>query len=188
MLADDAAVIVVALSPQEADRVLARDRFDLVLLDLSFRGNATTGLDLLDSIHSSEPTAHVIILSMYDDQNLQENVRRKGARGFVSKSAPPSQVREALRAVDTGGVWFPKSASSHRLTPRQWTIVNELSAGKSEKEVAKVLGVAVRTVEFHLAKAREAIGARTTGELLSHCAALGSLLETPPRRCPDRTP
>lgn len=176
ILAGVANSIEVALTVEDAVSSFVREHCNILLLDLSFRGSDLSGFDLLDRLSPLDPDSRIIILSMYDDYWMREEARKRGAMGFVSKSEPKAALLEAIRAVEEGNRWFKSGRSAKRLTARQFRIVRELAVGKSEKEAADILGIAVRTVEFHLATARVSLGARSTGELLTMCSQMGLLL------------
>lgn len=165
---------LTAFSLGAARALLAESRFDVVLLDLSFRGSGENGFSLLDEIVLSELRVPVVILSAFDDPLVQAEARRRGAAGFLSKAATAQQVVEAVETVIHGTQWFRDPYDQSALTPRQLSVICSIASGNSEKEVAKSLHIALRTVEFHLRNARQALSARTTAELISSCTRMGT--------------
>lgn len=171
------ALVTLATSSDELRSCLARTTFDLILLDLSFKGSDVSGFDLLREVMANSSKAPVVVLSMHDDRHVQESSRQAGARGFVSKMAQSEELIEAVNTVAAGGTWFRiPSLAEHPITSRQIQIVKLLAEGSSEKEIADLLGVAVRTVEFHVAAAKRTMEARSTNELIRKCLDRGLFL------------
>lgn len=173
-LAKIAALVTLATSLDELRSCLASATFDLILLDLSFKGSDLSGFGLLREVTANSSRAPVVVLSMHDDGYVQESSRLAGAQGFVSKMAQSEQLIEAVNTVAAGGTWFRIPARAERpITSRQIQILKLLSEGSSEKAIAALLGIAVRTVEFHVGAAKRAMGARSTIELIRMCLDRG---------------
>jgi DNA-binding NarL/FixJ family response regulator len=118
-------------------------------------------------IHKLSPNTEVLILTMHDSELLVQEVLDAGARGYILKDDADrtliaavdalrrhkpylsSRVSEAARSAG-GGTESDRSSRS-RLTPRQREILQLLAEGKSNKEVAGVLGISVKTAETHRA-------------------------------------
>ena len=143
--------------------------FDLVLLDLALPGlGKFSGLRrLLDLL----PDTPIVIVTASDSRNDVVRAIEIGARGYVPKSTPAPIMLSALRLVLSGGVYMPasmfrRSAAAGRearprglsepgegqpaLTPRQREILSRIAEGKSNKEIAQLLGIAEGTVKVHV--------------------------------------
>jgi len=125
------------------------------------------------------------MVSMFDGPELQDEARRNGASGFVSKMAIGRGMVEASRVVLAGGTAFHQTATSrHALSLRQLQVSEELQRGLHEKEIATKLGLSVRMVESHLHEAKKTLKARSLMELVAIFVRRGYQLL--PRRWIDK--
>ena len=88
--------VELAATPQEARAVIARERPDSVLLDLTFETGTADAYELLSELTSSEPPVPVLVSTVRDTLTDRVEVVRRGGRGFVTKSLPPEQVIDQL--------------------------------------------------------------------------------------------
>jgi DNA-binding NarL/FixJ family response regulator len=138
---------------------------DVAVLDIGMP--LLNGVEATRQIHKLSPNTEVLILTMHDSELLVQEVLDAGARGYILKDDADrtliaavdalrrhkpylsSRVSEAARSAG-GGTESDRSSRS-RLTPRQREILQLLAEGKSNKEVAGVLGISVKTAETHRA-------------------------------------
>ena len=141
-----------------------------ILLDADVSGS--TGSDLLNEL-GHRVTAPIVIMA--DDANVEMAVSamKKGAKDFMAKplvaDAVAGRVREALAEKRPGNGSSPNVVSvpgGDRLTPREREVLQRISAGASNKEAGRQLGISPRTVEVHRARIMEKIGARNTADLV----------------------
>lgn len=162
------ATVSIVTSPEGVFSALRETAFELLVLDISFRGSGTTGFHILRDCRNKLPNMPILIVSMFDDPVLQEAARREGASGFISKTETGSRLKAAAGALLGGQTWFVHHADPIlSVTPRQEEIISRLASGRSEKEVASDLGITLRTVEFHIERAKKSLGAHSIGELVS---------------------
>ena len=83
VLADIPAEVELSFTPEKARTQLLQRNFDLRVLDISFRGSEITGFDLLREAHQSLPALPVLMVSMFDGPELQDEARRNGASGLA---------------------------------------------------------------------------------------------------------
>jgi two-component system nitrate/nitrite response regulator NarL len=130
-----------------------------VLLDLRMTGMA--GLALLTQLKRLHPELPALVLSSSEDPEDVRRVLKAGARGYCPKSANPSTVIAALQLVLSGEIYVPPfmamAAEAEAappepsgLTPRQHEVLQALCSGKSNKEIARVLGMQEKTVKGHV--------------------------------------
>jgi DNA-binding NarL/FixJ family response regulator len=165
----------VARDADSALQLLARSgNVDLVLADQRLPG-PMDGLALLERAGRISPTAGRVLISGSDDPRLADQARRIGAMGFLPKSLTPTQWLAALHAVLAGEPWFPSRTSALRpgLTPRQALILERIAEGKTNKLVARELGVAERTVKYHLAEIFSRLEATSRAEAVARASAKG---------------
>ncbi|PKR55201.1 response regulator [Thalassospira marina] len=139
---------------------------DLVLLDLHMPGmNGFTGLFTL---RASYPDIPVTIVSASQDLPVVRRAIEYGAAAFVPKSAPVEQIGDAMRAVLDGEMWMPDWARDSientpadsensdiarkisQLTPQQLRVLNMLTEGKLNKQIAYELDVTEATIKAHV--------------------------------------
>ncbi|RCK18893.1 response regulator [Thalassospira lucentensis] len=139
---------------------------DLVLLDLHMPGmNGFTGLFTL---RASYPDIPISIVSASQDMPVVRRSIEYGASAFVPKSAPVDQIGLAVKTVLDGGMWMPDWARDAmengpaddeatnlaekigQLTPQQLRVLNMLTEGKLNKQIAYELDVTEATVKAHV--------------------------------------
>jgi DNA-binding NarL/FixJ family response regulator len=153
---------------------------DLILLDLYMPG--VTDLDLLSEVCNSYPQIPVIILSATDDARVMQRVIDRGAAGFIPKSAAHAVMSSAIQLVLSGGVYIPPAmvhqpeadaagiparmtpVSQLELTPRQIEVLKLLGEGKSNKTIARELGLSAHTVKIHVTAIFKALGVNNRTE------------------------
>lgn len=161
----DAAVLSVS-SVTEALQILKRDGdVGLVLLDIHLRGE--DGFNALKVIGEKFPTTACIMISGDEQEGVAPRVIAAGASGFIPKSFTADEMIAAIRQVLNGDVFVPSPAQqsavateSTSLTLRQLEVISMLGRGFSNKEIARALDVAERTVKAHVSAVFEALNVR----------------------------
>jgi DNA-binding NarL/FixJ family response regulator len=136
----------------------------LALLDLNMPG--ADGCAALRSIVQQRRTLPVVVLSASEKRDDMQQVLDAGALGFIPKTATPAVILSALRLVLAGGVYVPpemiRSSESEisspdrttsGLTPRQLEVLARVVEGKSNKAIARELGLTEGTVKAHVTAA-----------------------------------
>ena len=159
----DAAVLSVS-SVQEAKQILLRDAdVGLVLLDIHLRGD--DGFNALKVIGEKFPTTACIMISGDEQEGIAARAVAAGASGFIPKSFTADEMVAAIQQVMAGDVFVPvsttaPSSESGALTLRQMEVITMLGRGCSNKEIARALDVAERTVKAHVSAVFEALNVR----------------------------
>lgn len=155
-----------AASGAEAIALAGQCDPDVVVLDVSMPGG--TGLEVIGEVRHAAPRARVLILSVHDEAEYVLQAVRAGAHGYLRKDSSPSELRDAVRAVDRGESFFsPAMAmrltdavrveSDRRsrvskialLTGRERDVLEGIANGQTNKEIAARHGISPRTVETH---------------------------------------
>lgn len=161
-------VCAEATDGRDAVEKTAKLKPDVAVLDIGMP--LLNGVEATRQIHKSSPRTEVLILTMHESDDLVQQVVEAGARGYILKD---DADRVLLAAVDAlrlhkpyfspriSGVVAPEELSDSsrdavkttrsRLTPREREILQLLAEGKSNKEVATILGISVNTAEAHRA-------------------------------------
>ncbi len=145
------------------------DDLDLILLDLNMPG--MHGLNGLITLRNEAPTIPVVIVSAEQDKQIVLQAITYGAVGFITKSSPRSQMTEAIEQILNGNVYLPpdiirtqKSPSGRRsseapsfppellqaLTRKQMLVLERMTKGESNKQIAYTLDIAETTVKAHV--------------------------------------
>jgi len=171
----DVEVVGEAGNAEEAEREVEACRPTLVLMDVGMRD--VNGIDLTARLLARHPSLHVLMLSMYDNPEYVQRALQAGARGYVLKDAPASEIVAAIAAVAGGGT-FLSPAVSKRLfrnqTPRpvlslrESQILSGLARGLSSKQLAKELDLSVRTVEAHRQNIKRKLNLAGQAELIKY--------------------
>ena len=141
-----------------------------LLLDMKIPG--TQGLDGLREIRRSFPTLTIIIVSMLDFCESVDQVIRLGANGFIAKTTPKDRMIEAINAILAGEqVIISEHDVKGRIefSPRQFDTLRLLVQGKTNKEIAELLGISHATVREHVSHIFQQLNAenRTQAALLA---------------------
>lgn len=163
---------------------------DVILMDISMP--KMNGFVALDKILHQRPQSKIIALSMHNEQEYIDAIRRGGAQGYVFKDVTTEQLTQAILRVIGGKTCFPQPANDHGddrlagsetvgvsldvLTRREREVFFLVVAGRSTREVASLLAMSAKTAENHRGKVLKKLGAANTVELI-HFAAKRGLLE-----------
>lgn len=168
-------------------------RPDLVLLDLQLPGPAGSdpapgqppalhGLELALTLQRELPRTRVVVLSARTDADTVRAALRAGASAYVTKDVALEQLAQALRGLGDGRRWLSPEIThtlaeaerpGPRLTPRQRDVLTLLAGGRSNKEIARQLGVSVKTVEYHRAELITRLDLHDVASLTRYAVANG---------------
>ena len=152
---------------------------DFIVADVSMPG--LNGIDALRAMRREGLDVPVIFLTMHTEPAYARRALEAGAAGYVLKHAAPQELLQALQAAAQGGIYISHEIAAEvlaapgqrtdrdpasGLTPRQREIIALLVEGRSAKEIARLLDISHRTVEYHKYQAMEALGVATNAELI----------------------
>jgi DNA-binding NarL/FixJ family response regulator len=154
---DDVEVVDAVGDGETAVRRSAELAPNVVLMDLNMPG--LPGLEAIRRIVARTPSPAVLVLTMVDDDDTVTAALRVGARGYLLKGAVQEEVLAALRTVAGGGVVFGAGAAQRvlagdrrigDLTPRESEVLALVADGRSNTEIARELGLSLKTVQNHV--------------------------------------
>lgn len=165
-----------------------RLRPDAIVADISMP--LLNGIGVAQRLKKAANPAKIILLTMHADPTLATQGFKSGASAYVLKASPVSEIVTAIQESLRGHVYISPAVAgdmlgeltrsrqqpamlARELTPRQREVLQLLAEGKSPKEIAAILNVSPRTVEFHKYRIMETIGARTIAELTRYAVAHG---------------
>ena len=159
---------------------------DVILMDLNMPEMG--GLTATEMVIEQRPGTRVLVLSMHDSPEYISSALAHGAMGYVLKDVPTDEIKLAIDAVMRGekylctgaaGSLEPKSNGAREaLTGREQTILLQLAQGNSNKDVAIVLEISVRTVETHRKNIKRKLGISSTAGLTRYAMEHGVLQGT----------
>jgi len=160
-------VCAEAVDGREAVEKAVRARPDVVILDIGMPG--LNGLEAARRIRKEAPGSEILILTMHDSEQVVQEVLAAGARGYVLKSDAGRDLVRAVEALSNHKTFFTPSVTEMvlqtylgggtgaaepgeaplLLTPREREVIQLLAEGRTNKEVADILRISVRTAETH---------------------------------------
>ncbi|OXC73972.1 response regulator [Caballeronia sordidicola] len=176
-------VVGEASNMPEALSVMERLRPHLVLTDLSMKGGS--GVALTREIRVRRPEMHVLVLSMHNNAEYMAEARAAGASGYVLKDAPATEIIAAIYTILGGGSYFndhlkqtaalPKKSlapdsvrylQTKKLTPREQELLRDIADGLSNKQIAVLHELSIRTVETHRMSIKRKLDIEGQAELI----------------------
>lgn len=151
----------------------------MILLDVRMPGG--DGFELLELLQRDRPGIRVLLLSASATHAEVNLARRKGAVGYLSKSAEGADIVTAIRTILNGGTSFAAgepgmdSGSPTTLSARELDVLRHLGRGLSNQELGRVLGISETTVKAHLRAVFVKLEAADRAEAVSRAYQLGLL-------------
>jgi two-component system, NarL family, invasion response regulator UvrY len=167
-----------AANASEAIEQVAREHWDLVVLDITMPGR--TGLEALKEIKAIKPNMRVLVLSVHSEDQFAVRVLKAGASGFLNKDSAPEELVKAVRKVLAGGRYVsaslaeklafnldhPNDQPLHQtLSDREFQVLRMIGSGKTVSEIAVELGLSVKTVSTYRSRILEKMQLSTNAEL-----------------------
>ncbi len=165
-------------------------RPDLILLDISMP--LLNGLEAARQLTKLVPESKVIILTMHASPTYATEAFQAGASGYLLKRSAASELSQAIQSVLQGrqyltplitkdvldSVFKPSTGergtpASTALTPRQREVLQLVAEGRGTKEIATILSVSVKTVEFHRSRIMQQLDIHTTADLTKYAITHG---------------
>ncbi len=161
---------------------------DIILMDISMP--LMNGLEAARQLKRVVPQTKIIFLTMHGDVSYVKEAFRVGASGFLIKRSAAPELLTAIHEVLKGRTYVtplvtkdmlesffeptaPLDKLACKLTPRQREVLQLVAEGHSNKEIATILSVSTKTVEFHKYNLMQALGIRTTAELTQYAMRHG---------------
>lgn len=185
-----ATVVATASSAEEALVMIDRVACDLVLLDIGLpRGD---GIWCARAMRARLPEQRILVLSMHSDEHILRDALEAGVNGYVLKSASFDEVKRAITDVHAGhthieprlaGVLLgrsrlrstpaPAADAAKILSARERDVLTHIASGKTNQEVADLLGLTVNTVKAHLKSIYRKLDVSDRVQVVLHAIRLG---------------
>jgi DNA-binding NarL/FixJ family response regulator len=177
----DLEVVGEASDGQEAIAVVGKLDPDVVLMDIAMPGLG--GIETTIELKKQGHRAKVLIMSQYEDREYVRRLLKAGVSGYVLKKSAGSALAGAIRAVHRGGLVLDPEVARvamaeagpavegggdpyDSLTDREKQVLKLVAEGRSNKEVADVLGISVKTAMSHREHVMEKLGVHNRTELV----------------------
>jgi len=161
-------------------------RPDVVVLDLSMPGMSGVAA-AREMKRAALPTA-IVALTRHDDDAYVQELLEAGARAYVLKQSPSTELLSAIRVAVDGGLYLDsglppvdtprdprRRATTPRATERETEVLRLIARGHSNKDIASTLNISIKTVEVHKANAMRKLGLRGRTDVVRYAVMNGWL-------------
>jgi len=161
----DMLLVSEAATGSESIQKFREHQPDVTLMDL--RLPDMSGIDALSAIRAEFPEARVVMLTTFEgDVEIQRSLEA-GARGYLLKSMPPTELVEGIRQVYVGKKRIPSQLAAQlaehlgdeALTPREIEVLQHIANGNRNRDIADLLFITEETVKVHIKHIMEKLGA-----------------------------
>jgi len=155
---------------------------DVIVVDVSMP--LLNGIEAARRIHKTSEKIKIVFLSMHPDIGYVTEAFRAGGSAYVSKISAGAEILTAVRSALQGKTYLSpsidpaalearvergqRSRQAPKLSSRQREVLQLVAEGRNTKEIAQILHVSPRTVEFHRHRIMEALGLHVTAELVQY--------------------
>ena len=163
-------------------------RPDVIVADISMP--RLNGIEAARQIKKTDQNIKIVFLTMHPDATYASNAFEAGASGFVLKHSAPSELITAIHEAMKGQTYVtpliagdlirtyqgggsPEKELFRKISPRQQEILQLLADGKSAKEIASILDLSTRTVEFHKYRMMQQLDIKTSAQLVQYAVRHG---------------
>ncbi len=183
--APDMEVVGEAATGEEAISLAAALQPDVILMDVKMPG--LNGIEATRRILHTSPHISILVVTMFEDDDLVFAALRAGARGYLLKGASRQEIFGAIRTVHAGGSLMQPAVTDRlveridrgggpdagNLTPRELEVLPLLARGLKNAEIAQRLFISERTVKFHVGSILAKLGADNRTEAVTIAAHRG---------------
>ncbi len=170
-----------AINGQEVIDKMWKNDYDAVLLDISMPGR--NGLDVLKDIKNIKPALHVLMLSMYPEEQFGMRSLKASADGYLTKSTKPDELVRAVKVIIKGKKYISSSlagrlacyvendnlkAPHETLSDREYEVMCMTASGKSAKQIAAELSLSDKTISTYRARILQKMNMSNIAQLIQY--------------------
>ncbi len=170
-----------AESGAEALRLVRENNYDVVVLDISLQEEH--GIDVLRQLKNLRPNLHVLILTMYPEEQYAVRSLKAGAAGYLNKHGALTHLVTAVRQVAVGKKYISNELAllladnlssshvehpHHALSHREYQTLCLIASGKKLSEIATIMSLSAKTVSVYRARLLEKMNFKTNAELIHY--------------------
>ncbi len=181
---DDTAGITIvaeASSGQEALDLIWKNKYDLILLDISMPGQ--NGLQTLKLIKKHDKHLPVLMLSMHAEQQYAMRAIKAGASGYLTKDSASTQLVKAIRKINDGRKFISQEVAEllatdlfheqekdphEYLSDREFEVLKLIAKGQSQKEIATDLSISHKTVSTYRSRILEKLNLQNNSDIIHY--------------------
>ena len=190
LLSEDFDIVEIVADGRQLVAAAEKLRPDVIVVDISMP--MLNGIDAVQQIKKVQPAIKAVFLTMHPDVAYAVRAFKEGASGYVLKNAVPDElitaIREGLkgktyvtpmiagklmRAYESGSQTQIEIDTVIKLSSRQREVLQLLAEGHSVKEIAFILNISAKTVEYHKYRMMEDLDAKTTADLIRFAVKQG---------------
>ena len=138
------------------------NKYDVVLLDISMPGRS--GLEIIKQLKEAHPELHILVLTMYSEEQYALRALKAGASGYLTKNGEPEDLINAVRKVSTGGKYISPIVAEqlasvldkdlenppHKmLSNREYQVMCMIASGKTLSEIAEEMSLSISAVSTY---------------------------------------
>ncbi len=179
---DDTAGITIvaeASSGQEALDLIRKNKYDLILLDISMPGQ--NGLQTLKLIKKHDKNLPVLMLSMHAEQQYAMRAIKAGASGYLTKDTASTQLVKAIRKINDGRKFISQEVAEllatdlfheqekdphEYLSDREFEVLKLIAKGLSQKEIASDLSISHKTVSTYRSRILDKLNLQNNSDII----------------------
>jgi DNA-binding NarL/FixJ family response regulator len=169
----DMELVAEAANSSEALEKFREHRPDVTLMDIRLPGRS--GIDTVIAIRSEFPEARILMLTTFEGDVEIQRALQAGARGYMLKSMPPSELLAGIREVHAGKKRIPPEVAAHlaehmgeeTLTARELEVLQQVAGGNRNRDIAGRLFITEETVKVHMKHIMEKLGAKDRTDAVS---------------------
>jgi len=169
----DMVLVAEAANGSEAIQRFREHQPDVTFMDIRLPDRS--GIDTLIAIRSEFPEARIVMLTTFEGDAEIQRALQAGARGYMLKSMPPSELLAGIREVHAGRKRIPPEVAAHlaehmgeeALTAREIEVLQQVAGGNRNKDIAERLFITEETVKVHVKHIMEKLGAKDRTEAVS---------------------
>lgn len=196
LIEDRCDIVGTAVDGRALLEAASRLQPDLIILDISMP--LLNGLDAARQLRKLLPETKLLFLTMHASTRYATEALKVGASGFLLKQTADEELPQAITAVLQGKQYLTPSITKpviaqflnpeetrvikgdpSALTARQREVLQLIGEGKGTKEIATLLNVSIKTVQFHKTSLRQELDIHSTGELMRYAITRGLASEEP---------
>jgi two-component system, NarL family, invasion response regulator UvrY len=176
----DLKIVGEADNPDETISFITQNEVDILVLDINLPGKS--GLDILKQLKMFKPDLHVLILSMYSEEQYAERSLKAGAAGYLTKESATDELINAIRKVAKGGKYISNKLAEklifrknyenelphESLSDREFQVLKLMAKGKQQVEIANALNLSTSTINTYRSRILEKLGLKTNAELIHY--------------------
>ena len=176
----DLNIVGEADNPDDTISFITQNDVDILILDINLPGKS--GLDTLKQLKMFKPDLHVLILSMYPEDQYAERSLKAGAAGYLTKESATDELINAIRKVAKGGKYISNKLAEklifrknyenelpyESLSDREFQVLKLMAKGKQQVEIANELNLSTSTINTYRSRILEKLGLKTNAELIHY--------------------